>query len=165
MLKHKAFAPFKQLLGLFVLFSAFVSLTSCSDNKLDDESCVELILGITHIPFKDSISVPGKYYEVLDAREDKSIRLCLLNNITNETLMPDPRQVPGRQTNNRIGDVSVYMLWRMYDLSHEDILPQRLWSRWDHMGVFVYHEYIREDGAREALQKRLIRKLNEVPSR
>jgi hypothetical protein len=67
--------------------------------------------------------------------------------------MPDPRMsVPNKREFVAIGDVAIFMLVEMYDMSFTTFMDEK---EWDNMGIFSYFKYVETEGAREGIQATL----------
>jgi len=84
----------------------------------------------------------------------KEIMPCLVDEITNEMPMHDPRQAPVWQ-NYKVGDTAVFLLVRIVgnnDLLTE-MLPLASREEWKTNGVYAYFNYVSKTENRRQLQK------------
>lgn len=83
----------------------------------------------------------------------KEIMPCLIDEITNETPMHDPRQAPVWE-HYKIGDTAVFLL---VDIARNDellteMLPPAYREEWKTNGVYAYFNYVSESKNRHELQ-------------
>lgn len=130
------------------LFLGLATLTGCQNentSQLSESDCISLIKRITEMPIKDGIEVEGDYYLVLEMTDKKEVANCLLSQITNTDATNLITAGPGPKPQFTVGDTSVFMLARMYDIPFNLFINDDDWS---HMGIFAYYEFVEQDGAR-----------------
>ena len=138
---------YKQFLITTAFACALFSTSCSSSNKISEDDCISLIVGVSEIPLKNDFPANGNYYEFLDKTGDKHLTNCLLGQITNVTQVPDPRlSVPGRRSSVAIGDISIFMLSEMYDIPFTTFIDE---AEWKHIGIYAYFKYMESDGARD----------------
>jgi hypothetical protein len=137
-----------------ILLISAITLSNCSNYQpLAEADCISLIRGVTEMPFKNDLPAEGNYYHLLSISGDKAVTDCLLNQVTNTSRMPDPRMsVPNKREFVAIGDVAIFMLVEMYDMSFTTFMDEK---EWDNMGIFSYFKYVETEGAREGIQATL----------
>ena len=135
--------------SIIIALSALL-LATCSEPKsMPTESCIAMIKGVTEIPFKNGIEASGNYYSILEKTGDALTTNCLLEQITNTNLMPDPRMcVPNRRESVAIGDTAIFLLTDMYDVSYTKFVDK---ENWEKSGIFSYFDLVELDGSREII--------------
>lgn len=123
----------------------------------DVESLCNRLHEIEKIPHKDP-NETDPIFEALIAK-GKEAMPCLVEKITDETPMHDPRQSVIWQ-HYKVGDTAVFMLLR---IAHEDeilrvellqeMLPEEYRKEWKTNGVYAYFNYVSESKNRQELQR------------
>jgi len=115
----------------------------------------ELCKQLAHIKI---LPDPGSsdHDEIYDAiiAKGKRIMPCLVEEITNDTPMHDPRSAPVWQ-HYKVGDTAVFLL---VDIAKDDellekMLPQPYREEWKTNGVYAYFNYVSTMQNRQELQK------------
>jgi hypothetical protein len=96
-------------------------------------------------------------YEALIAKGDDAIP-CLVQRITSDKKMPDPREAPTWQ-HYAVGDTAVFILIDILcseDLEREklliEMLPPKYEEEWKTNGIYAYFNYVSEPRNRKELQ-------------
>lgn len=158
----------------------FVALTGCNvDNQrvVADESTLRQPVVATATPIKNELSVGGKtgelckrlneikklpdrdpndtdpLYEAIVARGNEAVP-CLIDEITNEAQMPDPREAPSWK-HYKVGDTAVFVLVDIAknDELLEEMLPLKYRNEWKTNGIYAYFNYVSESRNRQQLQQ------------
>ena len=138
---------------IFALTAFGLIMSGCqSDVKISQQECVDIIKGITQMPMKMGVEVEGDFYSVFERSAEKDIADCLLSQITNTEAVDLKTPSPGPKPQFVVGDVSVFMLTRMYDIPFTTFLSR---ENWDRMGIYEYYRYIQLEGARETVSQTL----------
>lgn len=122
------------------------------------EALCERLADIKVIPHKDPNDT-DPIYEALIAK-GKDAYPCLLNKITDNTKMPDPRGAPIWQ-NYAVGDTAVFILvnsvsagdWQLEEKLLIEMLPPASREEWKTNGVYAYFNYVSEQANRKELQR------------
>ncbi len=94
------------------------------------------------------------YDALIEAGE--SVVPCLIEKITDTTIMPDPRGTRvSKET--KVGDVAYFVLIDITKLDFTEMLPDKVKEKFKVEGVYAYHDYIERKGSRKRLQERLIK--------
>ena len=108
------------------------------------------------IPHRDP-TVTDPIYDALIAKGDDVIP-CLVDKITDKTLMQDPREAPTWQY-YAVGDTAVFLLidiLRDNDAERAklliEMLPKKYKEEWKTNGVYAYFNYVSEPTNRRELQ-------------
>ena len=114
------------------------------------DSCSE-IAAVRHIPFYSGDKTDDAAYNEL---REKSWHVvpCLIGQISNSTLTPDPRSAP-IYPRVRVGDVAFWVIKDITGLPYDDMFPATVRSRFPKEGVYAYFDWVNRDGHRKALQK------------
>jgi hypothetical protein len=121
------------------------------------ESLCNRLHELKKIPYKNPNDT-DPIYEALIAKGEEAMP-CLVEKITDETPMRDPRGGPIWQ-HYKVGDTAVFMLIR---ITNEDeilqvellleMLPAKYRKEWESNGVYAYFNYVAESKNREELQR------------
>ena len=140
---------------LFYIFS--VSLAGCKYEPKNSTFCVNQLLSIKKISFKPFLGYDEGYDYFLEHANDSGVRACLVNNITNETIIKDPFLLPGPRGDVVLGDVAYHILYKNYGLDFRENLPAHIREDYDRNGYLAYYYYVKNaaDG-REIIKKNVI---------
>ncbi len=121
------------------------------------ESLCNRLHEIKKLPYRDPNDT-DPIYEALIAK-GKEVIPCLVEKITDDTPMRDPREAPVWQ-HYKVGDTAVFMLVR---IAHDDsilqeellkkMLPVKYRKEWETNGVYAYFNYVSESKNRNELQR------------
>lgn len=104
---------------------------------------------VTHIPFQGE-PVNDPIYNKIAANRQAVIP-CLIEQITNETKMPDPRSEPVA-SNFKVGDLAFFLLIDFTGVQFEEMLPPDVRVRLNSEGVYAYFQYVSTPGNRVKLK-------------
>jgi len=104
---------------------------------------------LKRMPFKDKIA-GDTVYDGLIARGKEAIP-CLIERITDTTLMEDPREAPHIQ-DFKVGDAAIFMLHRITEKPLQDILPNEIKKHWETEGVYAYFNYVENPKNRKKIK-------------
>ncbi len=107
---------------------------------------------IKALPHYDESGVDAAYDALAEAGE--AVVPCLIEKITDTTIMPDPR-CPGISTETKIGDVAYFVLVRITKIGFIELFPADVQEKYKTEGVYAYHDYIERKGKRKQLQSKL----------
>lgn len=122
------------------------------------ESLCNRLQEIKKIPYRDPNDTDPIYEELIF--KGKEAMPCLIEKITDETPMPDPREAPS-WSNYKVGDTAVFILVRLADeakITTENeifvqMLPAKYKKEWKTNGVYAYFNYVSESKNRDELQR------------
>lgn len=116
------------------------------------ESLCNRLSEIKKLPYRDPNDT-DPIYEALIAK-GKEAMPCLIEKITDETPMPDPREAPSWQY-YKVGDTAVFILVRIAkdDEILQKMLPVKYRKEWKTNGVYAYFNYVSESKNRDELQR------------
>ncbi|MEZ5344306.1 MAG: hypothetical protein R2681_02010 [Pyrinomonadaceae bacterium] len=143
--------------------SPTVNPTKAVKTTVQNESVTALcnrLHEIKKLPYRDPNDT-DPIYESLVANEKESV-LCLVNKITDETSMADPREAPPWQ-NYKVGDTAVFILNRIVGKGNNllpEMLPPKFQQEWKTNGVYAYFNYVSESKNRKQLQKWWKKRIN-----
>lgn len=128
--------------------------TRISDSILREESAESLckrLWEIKKLPYRDPADT-DPVYEALIAKGNEAVP-CLIEKITDETLMEDPREAPSYQFYT-IGDTAVFVLVRITkdEKMLQRMLPPKYQKEWKTEGVYAYFDYVAKTHNRRELQ-------------
>lgn len=104
------------------------------------------------LPMKDEKGIDA----TVDSLMTAGVRAvpCLIDKVTDETPMVDPRQAP-RYKDTRVGDVAFFMITRIANLDYAVVLPPEVTAKLPNQGVYAYFEYVEKPKNRKTLQNSL----------
>ena len=108
------------------------------------------VAAIHHMPFHREEAVNDPAYNHLRAKS-WAVVPCLIDEITNKSLTPDPRSAP-TYPKVRVGDVSFWVIVDITGLPYDAMFPPDLVKRFPKEGVYAYFEWVNRDGNRQKLQ-------------
>ena len=134
-------------------FLVILSLTAVFNTALanGNDICGHLN-EIKLIPFKGE-HVDDDIYNSLLEMGRKAIP-CLIEEITNEQPMLDPRKMPPYD-NFRVGDLAFFIIVKIAKKPLSDFLPAKIREKYKNEGVYAYFEYVNAKGNRSNLQNKL----------
>jgi len=139
---------FRILLTAFCL-SGVLSCQTQSPSKMTEFECVSLIKRVTEIPLKHGIEVSGSYYTIFKRSAEKPIADCFVSQITNIEAVMLKTASPGPKPQFVVGDISVFMLTDMYDISYTSFIAKEDWAN---MGIFEYYKFTEQQDGRQTIQ-------------
>jgi hypothetical protein len=117
------------------------------------QSLCDRLPEIKRIPYRDPNDTDPVYEAIIAKGWEAGP--CLIEKITDETSMPDPREAPPWQ-HYKVGDTAVFILARLAG-NDEEILPKMLpkayEKEWETNGVYAYFNYVLERENRARLQQ------------
>jgi len=117
------------------------------------ESLCNRLSEIKKLPYRDPNDT-DPIYEALIAK-GKEAMPCLIEKITDETPMTDPREAPPWRY-YKVGDTAVFILARISKDEEEilkKMLPIKYRKEWETNGVYAYFNYVSESKNRDELQR------------
>ena len=144
-------AHMKRILLAHIIFvAAAPSLTLAQVAAERKEPCSE-ITAVRHIPFHPEDRVDDPAYNEL-IKKSWSVVPCLISEITNSSLTPDPRSAP-IYPKVRLGDVAFWILKDITNLPYDEMFPAAVSRRFPKEGVYVYFHWVNRDANRRKLQQ------------
>jgi hypothetical protein len=142
-----------------ILWSIFIlglaSLSIYSQTRKDDSSeaktSCDRVTAIKQLPYGRESGVDAAY-DALIQSGSKAIP-CLIEKITDKTIMPDPR-CPTISQATKVGDVAYFLLIEITNLNFVELLPAEVQQKYKTKGVYAYHEFIDRKGKRKQLQSK-----------
>jgi len=138
------------LLAYIVVVAAMPGLTLAQAATASKESCSE-ITAVRRIPFHPEEKVDDAAYNEL-RKKSWSVVSCLIGEITNSSLMPDPRSAPV-YPKVRVGDVAFWVVKDITDLPYDEMFPTTVSRRFPKQGVYAYFDWVNRDANRRKLQQ------------
>ena len=104
------------------------------------------------LPMKERRGVDATY----DAFMTAGVRVvpCLIEKVTDETPVPDPRQAP-TYGDTRLGDIAVFLIGDITQLDFFTLLPLEVQAKVRDQGVYAYFAYVEKPKNRKILQEKL----------
>lgn len=137
---------------LFILLFVWCSIAGFSQSQKavhsEAKALCNRVSEIKALPHYDENGVDAAYDALAQAGE--SVVPCLIDKITDTTIMPDPR-CP-RISDTKVGDVAYFVLVRIIKIGFSELFPPDVKDTYKKEGVFAYHEYIERRGKRKELQ-------------
>jgi hypothetical protein len=141
---------------VFFLIS-IASLSACVAERLSgnesiseipiEKNVCESVAKIREYPLGPDWPIQDVSYNKLRA-DPQSAKSCLLDLITNETLMTDPRSEPTKVDGFVVGDLAFFLLSDFGLVSYDEVLPNEAKER----GVLSYFAWVKQPGNRKLLQ-------------
>jgi hypothetical protein len=104
------------------------------------------------IPYEDEKVDDEVYNKIISL--GSAAAPCLIDQITNEAKMDDPRQEPS-DMNFRVGDMAFLLLFGVTQVKEEDVLPKHLIHRMSgNEGMYAYFDWVSHHANRVELQQR-----------
>jgi len=110
----------------------------------------EKIQEIKILPFKGEPVEDEVYNEMIEAGD--SIVPCLIDKMTDTTLMADPRQSV-HFGGTRVGDVAFWVILRITGEDLRCFLPEDVRAKWKDQGIYAYFGFIKDPKNRKVLQE------------
>lgn len=117
-------------------------------SKLAGKMCSQLP-NVALLPFKSELS-GDDVHDTLVMLGPLAVP-CLVDRITDDTWMPDPRQAPVAP-DVRAGDIAFFILTRL-GVDFDVVLPMLDKEQWEGVGIYAYFAWARRPGSRERLQQ------------
>ncbi|MGB7210004.1 MAG: hypothetical protein WBD27_15195 [Pyrinomonadaceae bacterium] len=117
------------------------------------------LISIDTLPTRDP-TITDPIYESLIAKGEDAIP-CLVERITDNTPVPDPRYSVPHWQHYAIGDTAVFILLDILSKGDDDewerrlleSLPQKYRDEWETNGIYAYFNYVSEPKNRKELQR------------
>ena len=137
---------------LFVLAVSFWNVSCDPPPTRNVDLLCESLKDIEMLPHKDEPVADPAYNTLISAGEDALP--CLIQKITDETMMKDPRSAP-KVGNVAVGDTAFFVLLDVGKIDQAgflELLPPEVRKAYDEEGVNGYFRLIDEDNNRQKLQ-------------
>lgn len=125
-----------------------IILTFYNGNLFANNFC-DRLSEIKEIPFKNEKVEDVVYNGLLE--KGKDVIPCLINKLTDTTIMKDPRKAPP-YSNITIGDIAFFILLDITNLPFEKFLPENVQIEYKMSGVYAYFKYVNCYENRKLLQ-------------
>lgn len=125
------------------------------EQQLTDDGVQALcnrVAEIKVLPMKDERGLDATF----DAFMDASVRAvpCLIDKVTDETPMPDPRQAP-KYSDTKVGDIAFFVAARIANVDYAAVLPPAVTAKLPDQGIYAYFEYVEKPKNRKTMQTNL----------
>lgn len=129
------------------------STATAPAETLQGDALCQLVRDIRELPQKPEFSSDPAYDRLL--RSNGAANACLIRLISNEEIIPDPRECgPFRQTDFRLGDLAFFLLWDFNaTLDPDRLLPAAAAQDYRERGIAAYFDWIKRPGRRAELQR------------
>jgi len=143
-----------KLLFVFLIFCSVNVLSQVKDiTKEEANALCNRVSEIKELPYDYGQKGIDVVYDLLiDAGE--SVVPCLIEKITDTTVMSDPR-CPRISEETKVGDVAFFVLVRITEIKFTEFLPSDVQEKYKTEGVYAYHDYIERKGKRKELKSKL----------
>ena len=125
--------------------------TSRPSTPTEGSHLCDQLAEVRHVPF-DNEHVDDAIYNQIMSHKRAAVP-CLVDQITNETRMHDPRSEPV-ESNFRVGDLAFFLLVDITNVPFEQMLPGDVRARLKDEGVYAYFGYVSVPGNRATLQRK-----------
>lgn len=142
--------PFKFVFWVAMFFSCVACGSPDATQKEYRGGVCDLIGGVKLIPFRTGEKGFDANYDKLmgDAVSAGEVVEC----ITDVRLMPDPRMMPDKVNEFRIGDAAYIIFIGKQNLEFEQFLPKEVGEKVRREGARNYFDWVNQQGNREALK-------------
>ena len=141
------------LILFFGLCAANVFSQSQGVSPSDAQALCDRLAEIKEFPRgRGETGVDAVWDALIDAGE--SVVPCLIDKITDTTVMPDPR-CPRFTEELKVGDTAYFILVDILKIGFVELLPAKVQESYITQGVYAYHDYIERKGKRKELQSKL----------
>ncbi len=142
---------------LFILFFGLCAATAFSQSQnvalRNAKALCNRVAEIKELPHHyDERGVDAVYDALAEAGE--SVVPCLIEKVTDTTVMPDPR-CPRISGATKVGDVAYFVLVGIMKIGFAELFPADVQKQYKINGVYAYHDYIERKGKRKQLQSKL----------
>jgi hypothetical protein len=134
-----------------ILLALHPSVLRAQGKKTD---CSEVTL-VRHIPFHPDENVNDAAYNRL-RMDSWTVVPCLIRQITNSALTPDPRSAPA-YPKVRVGDIAFWVIRDITGLPYDSMFPTDLVQHFPKEGVYAYFEWVNRDSNRKKLRNNVER--------
>lgn len=135
-----------------------VSLVACSRGESEAKNShgdvCNLIMQVKAIPFRTGEKGFDRNYDRLFG--DSIAADDILNCITDTRLMPDPRMMPVKVNEFRVGDAAYMIFVAKSHLKFEDFLPEEVGQKVRRDGAKHYFEWVNQRGNRVSLKNAVL---------
>lgn len=128
-----------------------LSQTQTQEARPVNAQACDHVAEIREIPAKQGEPVNDPHYNALKS-DPRRAKDCLLDLITNDTLMTDPRSEPTKVNGFVVGDLAFFLLSDFELVSFDEVMPEEVRAILPQRGVFAYFEWVQKPGNRSALQ-------------
>ena len=147
--------------SLSILFLVLVAAGCFVPTTLSSELSCEELSRIQVVPFsRNGTGQDSIYRSFISA--SKNANTCLLEQLSNVALMPDPRTAP-TYASFAVGDIAHILLSRINDIDFEMALPSEVQVRYREAGVYAYFQFVSEPENRNLLRRNWKKLLNVEP--
>jgi hypothetical protein len=128
------------------------NIVSASPSNIDVKLLCDKLSELKKIPYDPNDVNDDPIYNGLIKQGNNAIP-CLINKITDITLMPDPREAP-QVEKFRVGDAAVFILLFItkQDWQPKTMLSPEFAKYWKSDGVYAYFAYVEKPANRKKMQ-------------
>lgn len=127
-------------------------------SQMSSAELCDRLISIDTLPSKDP-AITDPIYESLISKGEDAIP-CLVDKITDKTLVPDPRYSVPHWQHYAVGDTAVFTLLDIVSEGDDsewerlmiENLPQKYKQEWETNGIYAYFNYVSEPRNRKELQ-------------
>jgi hypothetical protein len=141
----------KRMLTVFLLVVTALQMPCPLQARPGHQQVCSEIAAVRHIPFHPEDKVDDPAYSRL-REKSWGVVPCLISQITNTSLTPDPRSAPV-YPKVRVGDVAFWVVKDITGLPYDEMFPEGTRRRFKQEGVYAYFEWVNRDGHRKKLQQ------------
>jgi hypothetical protein len=142
------------ILACQACLACHISFGQASKNRpsapAENSHLCDRLAGIKHIPY-DAETVDDPIYNQIISNKHAAVS-CLVDQITNEKRMADPRSEPV-ESNFRVGDLAFFLLLDITKILFDQMLPDNVQAQLKKEGVYAYFKYVSVPGNRAVLQR------------
>lgn len=140
-------------LSLLPVFCAACGRGEGATKSQKSDVC-DLIMQVKAVPFRPGEKGFDRNYDRLFDSSVASDKL--VECITDTRLMADPRMVPDKVNNFRVGDAAYMIFVDKSRLAFEDFFPESVRQKVKREGARYYFEWVNQPNNREALKKAVV---------
>ncbi len=125
---------------------------SKKNDDIDVKELCNKLNELKRIPYDTDQTADDPIYDGLKSKGNAAIP-CLIEKITDETPMTDPREAP-TVSDFKVGDAAVFMLLIVskQDWQPSTMFPPQYAKLWDSDGIYVYFSYVEKKANRKKNQ-------------
>lgn len=141
--------------GLLLTGCALASQQETNKRNLQENLCADLAK-ITELPMKDDMPVNDPIYLAIRQKGKAAIG-CLIDHVTDETPMKDPRSAPSGPSQFKVGDLAFFLLIRTGVTSFDEVLPPEARPSTSTLGIASYFLWVEKPGNRALLKRNCLK--------
>lgn len=140
-----------KLVGSLLLFA--VSACSSAGSHLEVSSLCLRLREVKYMPVKPGETHRDEAYDAL-WRERGHVSKCLVELVSSNEPMRDPREEPTRNPKFTVGDLALFLILDFNGVDFDAFVPEEVWKSIRTQGVPAYFDWVQQPGNRELVAKK-----------